>query len=877
MKLRALRMANVRRFGNEGVGIEQITDGLNVFAAPNEAGKSTLFDALHALLFVKFKSKAAPVRSLKPYAGGSPRISVDVEYRDGSYRIEKQFLGGPFARVIDLQTDREIARADEAQQWIDRMIGADGKAGGPTGLLWVRQGESSNLAQGSKVRAQALNSVIEEEVTTLTGGERARRVIERCTVELGRMVTPTGKPKANGAYELAVRKAEKLAANHLDLRAQMEKARDALDERHLKQLQLRELTDPDGEREEEERLGAARDARATAERHEANIENAEKQAKLATIAEEAAKEKLEAFAENCAEARKIQDRLGELEVLLPDRRAAAKAASQEHDRLQTAVRTAEAKCKKAKNLLETAGKAEKARQAAKRHGKLSQHLALAEEAERHAREKRAAAKALGVEQADVRELERLSRKVEKAENVLHAASTRLRMNYEPDCSARARIGSEVLKHGVELRLEQPAAVAIDGVGSLSVTPGSPDSGTDARRRLDSAHDALNKKLAQLNCETTEIARQRRDERADLLRDAELDESVVQIHAPEGVEALRTDVERLKKMLTVDMDEDVPDIATAQKGLDQAETNERKARGDWEGAIEAKASSSSDRQQLESDIQAMGRAYKRERERTGLPPEAWADRQAELETDYQAKRREALGLEKGLHALREKAISLEFASAQLTRLTKAKENRHQAIGELEKRIAVLVDRIERAAQEGVEEAVSEVSGQLEAAQTRTAIYEAEIAALRRLRDAVEDEVSSLKERYLEPVNKEIRPLLGLLYKDAQLDFDGDKLMPQKLTRAGVSEDINALSGGTKEQIAILTRLAFARLLAKSGHTPPIILDDALIFSDDDRIQKMFTALNAQASDLQMIVLSCRQRAFRDLGGTVLRLEPASGAG
>lgn len=877
MKLRALRMANVRRFGNAGVGIEQITDGLNVFAAPNEAGKSTLFDALHALLFVKFKSKAAPVRSLKPYAGGSPRISADVEYRDGSYRIEKQFLSGAFARVIDLQTEREIARADEAQQWIDRMIGTDGEAGGPTGLLWVRQGESSDLDQGSNVRAQALNSVIEEEVTTLTGGERARRVIERCTVELGRMVTPTGKPKANGAYELAVRKADKLAASHYDLTAQLEEARDALDERHQKQLQLEELTDPDWEEEEGERLAAAQHAKSAAEKHQHNIKEAEAQAKIATLTEKDAKGKRDKFAEDCEEARKIQDRLDELNALLPVRLAAARAAIQKHDRLQKTVQNAEAKLKEAKKLLGTAQRAEEARRAAKRYGKLSQQLTLAEEAEQHARAKRATAKALGVEQADVRELERLSRNVEKAENALNAVSTRLRMNYEPDSSARASIGSEVLKDGAELRLEQSAAVVIDGVGSLSVTPGSPDSGTDARHRLDLALNALSEKLVKLNCETIEIARQRRDERAELLRDAKLDESVVQIRAPEGLEALRIDVERLKDMLAAEMNEDAPDIATAQKGLDQADAIERKARGDWKVALDAKASASSDLQRLEGDLEAVERAYKQARERTGIPPEAWAEGQAELEADYQEKRREALGQKKTLQALREKPISLAFASAELTRLTQARENRRQAIGELETRIAVLRDRIERAAQEGVEEALSEVTGQLEAARTRTVIYEAEIAALRRLKDAVEDEVFSLKERYLEPVNKEIRPLLGLLYKDAQLDFDGDNLMPQKLTRDGVSEDINALSGGTKEQIAILTRLAFARLLAKSGHTPPIILDDALIFSDDDRIQKMFTALNAQASDLQMIVFSCRQRAFHDLGGTVLRLERASGAG
>lgn len=33
--------------------------------------------------------------------------------------------------------------------------------------------------------------------------------------------------------------------------------------------------------------------------------------------------------------------------------------------------------------------------------------------------------------------------------------------------------------------------------------------------------------------------------------------------------------------------------------------------------------------------------------------------------------------------------------------------------------------------------------------------------------------------------------------------------------------------------------------------------------------MFTALHREAADLQMLVFSCRQRAFHNLGGTVLQ--------
>ena len=139
-------------------------------------------------------------------------------------------------------------------------------------------------------------------------------------------------------------------------------------------------------------------------------------------------------------------------------------------------------------------------------------------------------------------------------------------------------------------------------------------------------------------------------------------------------------------------------------------------------------------------------------------------------------------------------------------------------------------------------------------------------------ALEQANAHVKERYFEPVNAELKPLLGLLYGGAHIQFDDETLAPQELTRDGIVERMDALSGGTREQIAILTRLAFAKLLAKTGSAPPVILDDALIFSDDDRIEKMFTALHAQTKDLQIIAFTCRQRAFEALGGKVLKLSP-----
>ena len=53
--------------------------------------------------------------------------------------------------------------------------------------------------------------------------------------------------------------------------------------------------------------------------------------------------------------------------------------------------------------------------------------------------------------------------------------------------------------------------------------------------------------------------------------------------------------------------------------------------------------------------------------------------------------------------------------------------------------------------------------------------------------------------------------------------------------------------------------------RQGKPMPIILDDALVYSDDTRITAMFTALHRVAADQQVIVFSCRQMAFAGLGG------------
>ena len=124
--------------------------------------------------------------------------------------------------------------------------------------------------------------------------------------------------------------------------------------------------------------------------------------------------------------------------------------------------------------------------------------------------------------------------------------------------------------------------------------------------------------------------------------------------------------------------------------------------------------------------------------------------------------------------------------------------------------------------------------------------------------------------LAPLLRSSGRLFAVSGRRPRIRLDVNDLLPETLVREGTEEGFDVLSGGTQEQIALLVRLAFARILASSGAPAPLILDDAIVFTDDQRIETLFDALTDQAHGFQIIVFSCRQRAFVGLGGQNLHI-------
>jgi DNA repair exonuclease SbcCD ATPase subunit len=166
-------------------------------------------------------------------------------------------------------------------------------------------------------------------------------------------------------------------------------------------------------------------------------------------------------------------------------------------------------------------------------------------------------------------------------------------------------------------------------------------------------------------------------------------------------------------------------------------------------------------------------------------------------------------------------------------------------------------------------LAELADACAVAEVRCRDIQEEAAALQLLARELDGAATRTRDRFAKPVVQRLAPYLQLILPQARLVL-GEDLAPLALERGSTREDFARLSGGTQEQLGLLVRLAFGKLLADSGTSAPLIIDDAVVNSDDDRLMRLFQALQHAAQSHQVLVLSCRQRDFGQLGGNRIAL-------
>lgn len=873
MKLTALRLHNVKRFAGRGVAIEGIADGVNVLTAANEHGKSTCFEALHALFFQAHTGTPNSVRLLRPYSGGNPLVEADIAVDDRRYRLAKQFYGGRRAAVTDIATGRLVAQADEAEAFIADLV--RGGTSGPAGLLWVRQGVTGieNRSRGEeendkRVRESLLSSV-QGEVEALTGGRRMAEILDACEAELSRLVTQTLKPKAGGRYAAARDERDRLEADEARLAREVTLLHAALDRRRRVLARLAEIETAGEDAARKAAIGTAEAGVEAAKFHDAALSRANAEADLAARHRDEAQQALDGFDAALARGAELAERLrkadGGLAATL-DRRTAAIAES---EAAAAEVLAAEQRERDGRDLLARLDAALQARDAAARLDGARHRLEQAE-ALRAAIESVAAAHAVLVLPKDaIERLEALDIKLVRLRAAAEVGLPTLRLDYAAGATGTVTLDRQPLPDGADRGFAGIVTLDLPGIGRLTLDANRPSEALDAIATAEAARRAL---LLSLGVDDLAAARRRQAEA--LQNQGELERARARLAdlAPGGVEPLRLEVARLVGLsqapVAIDAD---PDPDTVRAGLAEAGERIERARNRAREALVMRGQADDATVRAQTDHAALRQQFDAVELILGPAAGRAAGRQARAEALGAARARCDAAQDRA-RPLRGVSRDLAGAEAALSRARSVAEAARRESAELREALADSNGQIRTRSEDAIEESWAETRDALAAASEAVKRFETEVAVLDRLRRVLAEKKSAASDLYLKPVMAELTPLIGLLFDDIAVTFDGDTLLPHNVRRNGQDEDVDRLSGGMREQLSVLTRLAFARLLARDGRPAPVILDDALVYSDDDRIERMFDALHRQSRDQQIIVFSCRQRAFARLGGHALTMVP-----
>lgn len=164
--------------------------------------------------------------------------------------------------------------------------------------------------------------------------------------------------------------------------------------------------------------------------------------------------------------------------------------------------------------------------------------------------------------------------------------------------------------------------------------------------------------------------------------------------------------------------------------------------------------------------------------------------------------------------------------------------------------------------GFNERIAEAESTLASWTSRAQRLSGHANAIRLLYETIEACRKEAEHQLIEPVEREITELLHLLFPKSTLSLERD-LSIGALHRIEQGRDsFGALSMGTREQIGIAARLGTALALARE-ESIPVILDDALIATDETRLASMADVLGRVCGRLQVLLLTCHWSRYQNL--------------
>ena len=893
MKLRSLAVNQFKKFTSP-MRLDNINDGLNIVIGPNEMGKSTLLDALRAILFEKYDSKARPVKDLQNDRNkAAPVVELAFELNEEVYRIRKRFIKKPYARLEC--PDGRILEGDAAEEELRELLslgkpgprGAQSETLGMWNVLWVKQGKSFGAPDLPESARGNLHSALESEVGTVLGGRRGRQLPQAIEKQLGELVTSrTNSPK--GEYKKLLEKESSLNEEVERLEERQAELSDTLTRLDEAQEKLRLLSSEDRDKADAEEIERTRERRSKLEQLENRIKAAEKELELRKL-------KLEKTENEEKERRELKKDIGEKETGLKEAKKrhkevqkAEKECREKIEELHSSVRAAEADVTDAEESVLQKELVLEAVRLRDQIEELGTHFEKARKAEERQRTAERDAAAITVTENLVERIRTAEKELEKTTGRLSAVATTITFDMDPKRPDNIEVDGESLADDhSSIQAVSPVTIKIPEHGRITVDPAVKNR-SKLLSHQNEAKTELKEALEKAGVESLEEAQSRYDEKERLLRDADLARKEAELHSPAtddhgaGAQALGNYIESLSLILKAKTDKlnlsELPNLKECEAILDSVKKRAVDARHVLDNARAKLSGPDEELGRLKIELGTSNERYENVKKDVGHlqdklkeAEEQCSDNQLqtniEISRNLLSEQEEALS---GLNTEREDD-SLEHLQARINRLEKAISDRREKRSNLEVEIGRLKSHIEISEGAGLDEAIQQKNRELELCQEEIRRSKREVDVLTLLLSTLRDAEREAKERYMSPVVNRLRPYLQYLFPGADITIDENLEITGVLRQRGYEEPFHHLSMGTQEQIAVLVRLAFAEMLVEQGQPATVVLDDALVFSDDHRMNNMFDILNISAKNIQVLIFTCREQLFEGIGGNHLSLE------
>ncbi|WP_116114717.1 AAA family ATPase [Austwickia chelonae] len=841
-------------------------NGCYLLTGANEAGKSTLVEAIDLLLDEKDSSAKAKVRAVRPIGQDVP-TTIEAEFSAGEYRFvyRKQWFKRAATELQVISPRTEHLTGQEAHERVQQILAETTDM-----ALWkaLRFMQGSVPDQLDLTGSAALTAALDRAsgTTTETGGD-ADTLVSAVAAEYARYFTPEkARPTGELAREQrkieqardirsaaadAVREVEEDVAHHERIAREIEEttarwqaARDELDSSEQVWVEIASV-------EEEFVEAAARVDEAARECRHARERLQDRDALLAEVAQRRS---------TYEEQEQVLRELGEELAQSQERQAEGQRRKTElTQRVRDLTRT-----------LDSIVRTHEYNRASEDVLALTNAVTRAEDADRV---RLGAARELAecrVDEEALQEVEQCAVQLGLARARRDADSAHLIVTASAD-------GQEVMAgttshrldrdEEVVLTVDQELIVEIPGQLRLRWTPESA-----AQERADAvaaAESALQRALDRVGVHTLEAARdscRRHGEASNTLARAR---------------------ERLEDLLEGKSVADLRDRLVEAEGRLAALAEHEPSNQDETDLIDADTEEPTDLAALRAELAEVEEQLNLHEVQLKAAQEEASDlrdRHARADSLLGAAHQELTAAEARLGTAREQVQDDELARAveqaedvrqrssdrsrqleqKLTELDadsnrRLRDSGREALAGVERHATSLREdlvrveaRLEQAGRQGRYDALEKAESELEQAERRLTSVTRRAEAARHLHETLQTHRQNAQRAYARPFAEALRHFGAVVFGPGlELEVDESLRVVARVVD-GQRVPFECLSTGAKEQLAILTRLAVSTLVDRDQGVP-VVIDDALGYSDPERLRRVVAAFGL-ADDVQILLLT-----------------------